>query len=162
MCVPSVSGVCAYLTCRETSREETGIIAGRFEFIIFQEDLELFFFLFFSKNSIISTLKIHLNRYISIYFFVQSNFFKFEKVSKLIWNRVKRAFETFPVTENFYEIVDLKRWVDRNFSRRESPRVKRGKRRLHLLREPCSFLQLVKGLYDRYGLCRLPFVNGKL
>lgn len=136
MCVPSVSGVCAYLTCRETSREETGIIAGRFEFIIFQEDLELFFFLFFfSKNSIISTLKIHLNRYISIYFFVQSNFFKFEKVSKLISNRVKRAFETFPVTKNFYEIVDLKWWVDRNFSRRESPRVKRGKRRLHLLRE---------------------------
>lgn len=135
MCVPSVSGVCAYLTCRETSREETGIIAGRFEFIIFQEDLELFFFFFFSKNSIISTLKIRLNRYISIYFFVQSNFFKFEKVSKLIWNRVKRAFETFPVTENFYEIVDLKRWVDRNFSRRESSRVKRGKRRLHLLRE---------------------------
>lgn len=126
MCVPSVSGVCAYLTCRETSREETGIIAGRFEFIIFQEDLELFFFLFFfSKNSIISTLKIRLNRYISIYFFVQSNFFKFEKVSKLIWNRVKRAFETFPVTENFYEIVDLKRWVDRNFSRFKA-RISKG------------------------------------
>lgn len=126
MCVPSVSGVCAYLTCRETSREETGIIAGRFEFIIFQEDLELFFFLFFfSKNSIISTLKIHLNRYISIYFFVQSNFFKFEKVSKLISNRVKRAFETFPVTENFYEIVDLKRWVDRNFSRFKA-RISKG------------------------------------
>lgn len=125
MCVPSVSGVCAYLTCRETSREETGIIAGRFEFIIFQEDLELFFFFFFSKNSIISTLKIHLNRYISIYFFVQSNFFKFEKVSKLIWNRVKRAFETFPVTENFYEIVDLKRWVDRNFSRFKA-RISKG------------------------------------
>lgn len=125
MCVPSVSGVCAYLTCRETSREETGIIAGRFEFIIFQEDLELFFFLFFSKNSIISTLKIHLNRYISIYFFVQSNFFKFEKVSKLIWNHVKRAFETFPVTENFYEIVDLKRWVDRNFSRFKA-RISKG------------------------------------
>lgn len=125
MCVPSVSGVCAYLTCRETSREETGIIAGRFEFIIFQEDLELFFFFFFSKNSIISTLKICLNRYISIYFFVQSNFFKFEKVSKLIWNRVKRAFETFPVTENFYEIVDLKRWVDRNFSRFKA-RISKG------------------------------------
>lgn len=125
MCVPSVSGVCAYLTCRETSREETGIIAGRFEFIIFQEDLELFFFFFFSKNSIISTLKIHLNRYISIYFFVQSNFFKFEKVSKLIWNRVKRAFETFPVTQNFYEIVDLKRWVDRNFSRFKA-RISKG------------------------------------
>lgn len=60
---------------------------------------------------------------IYFHFFVQSNFFKFEKVSKLILNRVKRAFE--PVTENFYEIVDLKRWVDRNFSRFKA-RISKG------------------------------------
>lgn len=125
MCVPSVSGVCAYLTCRETSREETGIIAGRFEFIIFQEDLELFFFLFFFFEEFDYINTKNTSQPIYFHFFVQSNFFKFEKVSKLISNRVKRAFETFPVTENFYEIVDLKRWVDRNFSRFKA-RISKG------------------------------------